>query len=70
MTYQIFRGKHLLLWFSVWDLVEPFNKTALMSIIESIQNKLNQGEYAADAFVELEKAFNTVDHDYIMVSGE
>ena len=41
-----------------------------MSIIESIQNKLNQGEYAADAFVELEKAFNTVDHDYITVSGE
>ena len=41
-----------------------------MSIIESIQNKLNQGEYATDVFVELEKAFNTVDHDYIMVSGE
>ena len=34
-----------------------------MSIIESIQNKPDHGEYAAGVFVDLKKAFDTVDHD-------
>ena len=32
-----------------------------MSIIESIQNKLDQNEYATGVFVDLRKAFDTVD---------
>ena len=40
--------------------------TALASIIEGIQNKLDQGEYAADIFVDLTKAFDTVDHDILI----
>ena len=36
-----------------------------MSIIEDIQNKLDQGEYAAGVFVGLKKAFDTVDHDIL-----
>ena len=37
-----------------------------MSIIEGIQNKLDQGEYAAGVFVDLKKAFDTVDHDILI----
>ena len=36
-----------------------------MSIIKGIQNKLNQGEYVAGAFIDLKKAFN-VDHDILI----
>ena len=36
-----------------------------MSIIEGIQNKLDQGEYVAGVFVGLKKAFDTVDHDIL-----
>ena len=36
-----------------------------MSIIEGIQNKLNQGEYVAGPSVNLKKAFN-VDHDILI----
>ena len=36
-----------------------------MSIIEGIQNKLDQGKYAAGVFVDLKKAFDTVDHDIL-----
>ena len=44
--------------------------TELMSIIESIQNKLDQNEYAADVFVDLKKAFYTVDHDILIKNLE
>ena len=37
-----------------------------MSIIEGIQNKLDQGEYAAGIFDDLTKAFDTVDHDILI----
>ena len=37
-----------------------------MSIIEGIQNKLDQGKYAAGVFVYLKKAFDTVDHDILI----
>ena len=38
---------------------------ALMSIVENIQNLLDKGEYAAGVFVDLKKAFDTVDHDIL-----
>ena len=37
-----------------------------MSIIESIQNKLDQNEYATGVFVDLRKAFNTVNYDILI----
>ena len=47
-----------------------------MSIVESIQTQLDDGEYLAGVFADLKKAFNTVDHtiplkklDYYDVRG-
>ena len=37
-----------------------------MSIIKSIQNKLDQNEYATGVFVDLRKAFDTVDYDILI----
>lgn len=37
-----------------------------MAIIESIQNELDKGEYAAGIFVDLKKAFDTVDLDILI----
>ena len=36
---------------------------ALMSIIENIQTHLDDNKYVAGVFVDLKKAFDTVDHD-------
>ena len=44
--------------------------TALMSVIGNIQNKLDQGEYTAGVFVDLKKAFNTVDHNILIDKPE
>ena len=33
-----------------------------MSIVENIQTQLDNGEFAAGVFVDLRKAFDTVDH--------
>ena len=38
----------------------------LMAIIESIQNELEKGEYAAGIFIDLKKAFDTVDLDILI----
>ena len=35
---------------------------ALMSIVENIQTQLDDGKYSAGVFVDLKKAFDTVDH--------
>ena len=37
-----------------------------MSVIESIQNKLDQREYEAGIFVDLTQAFNTVDRNILI----
>ena len=37
-----------------------------MAIIESIQNELEKGEYAAGIFIDLKKAFDTVDLDILI----
>ena len=37
-----------------------------MSVIESIQNKIDQDEYLAGVLVDLEKAFETVDPDILI----
>ena len=39
---------------------------ALISIVENIQTQLDNGEYANDFFVDLRKAFDTVDHRILM----
>ena len=36
---------------------------ALMSVIENIQTQLDNNKYTAGVFADLEKAFDTVDHD-------
>ena len=36
--------------------------SALMSIVENIRTQLDNGEFAAGVFVDLRKAFDTVDH--------
>ena len=39
---------------------------ALMSIIENIQTQLDEGKYCAGVFVDLKKAFDTVDHNILL----
>ena len=39
---------------------------ALMSIIENIQTQLDYGKYSVGVFVDLKKAFDTVDHNIIL----
>ena len=41
-----------------------------MSFIESIQNTLVQGKFTAGVFVDLKKAFGTVDHDSLIDNFE
>ena len=43
---------------------------ALLSIIENIQTNLDNGDFAADAFIDLKKAFDTVDHDILLKNLE
>ena len=39
---------------------------ALMSITENTQTQLDQGKYFAGVFVDLKKAFDTVDHNILL----
>ena len=39
---------------------------ALMSIVENIQTLLDDGKYSAGVFVDLKKAFDTVDHNILL----
>ena len=39
---------------------------ALMSIVENIQTQLDNGKFAAGIFVDLKKAFDTVDHEILV----
>ena len=39
---------------------------ALMSITENIHTQLDKGEYCARGFVDLKKAFDTVDHNILL----
>ena len=37
-----------------------------MSIIENVQTQLDDNKYVAGVFVDLKKAFDTVDHDILI----
>ena len=39
---------------------------ALMSIAENIQTQLDDGKYSAGVFIDLKKAFDTVDHNILL----
>ena len=52
----------MLLQLTVWILPNLSTNNALLSIIENIQTDLDNGDFAADVFIDLKKAFNTVDN--------
>ena len=39
---------------------------AIMAIVENIQTQLDDGKYSASVFVDLKKAFDTVDHNILL----
>ena len=39
---------------------------ALMSITKNIQTQLDEGKFCAGVFVDLQKAFDTVDHNLLL----
>ena len=47
-------------------LLNYSTNNALMAIVESIQKRLDAGNYTAGVFVDLKKAFDTVDHNILL----
>ena len=43
---------------------------ALLSIVETIQSHLDKNKFCARVFVDLEKAFDTIDHYILLQKGE
>ena len=43
---------------------------ALLSIVEEIRKNLNNGEFSCGAFIDLEKAFDTVNHKILLSKVE
>ena len=41
-----------------------------MSIVENIQTQLDDGKYSAGVFVDLKKAFDTIDHNILLKLGQ
>ena len=39
---------------------------ALISLTENIRNKLDQGKFSCGIFIDLQKAFDTVDHEILL----
>ena len=39
---------------------------AILTLLESIQEALDDGQFACGIFIDLEKAFNTINHDILL----
>ena len=61
-----FLNKHMLLFQYQYGFRESHSTTlALIEIIDDIKSKLNNGEYVIGAYLDLKKAFDTVNHDIL-----
>ena len=61
-----FLNKHLLLFQYEYGFREShFTTLALIEIIDDIKSKLDNGEYVIGAYLDLKKAFDTVNHDIL-----
>ena len=54
----------------MWVRSNFSTNNALLSIVETIQSHLDKNKFCARVFVDLEKAFDTIDHYILLQKGE
>ena len=63
---NVFLEKKHLLRFSISVQIKLFHQQHSLTIVESIQSHLDQNKFSAGVFVDLKKAFDTVDHHILL----
>ena len=61
-----FLEKHIVIWTPIWFLEKHSTNHALIDINEKIRSALDQNIFAYDIFIDLLKAFDTVNHDTLL----
>ena len=63
---EFLEGKRIL-YYRQFGFREDFSTNhAILTLVESIQKALDDGQFACGIFIDLEKAFDTVSHDILL----
>ena len=60
------RGKQILYYRQLGFRKDFSTNHAILTLLESIQKALDDGQFACGIFIDLEKAFDTVSHDILL----